>query len=140
VSDKGYRYIPTGEWLVAILPMTTDPDTLYAVGTRYVGKKSPALNRGRTIVTGVTESFAMAWAEEAAEELDPMGTVAQKGAAWRNRQNAPATAHQMIKATQLRIPQPWPTTKVEMSDLIDTVVGNQALAWYDPKPPTTEEN
>jgi superfamily II DNA or RNA helicase len=140
MTEKGYRYIPAGDWLIAVLPQTTAPDTLYAVGTRYVGKKNPALNKGKTIVTNVTEGYALAWAEEVAENLDPVGTVAQKGAAWRKRKNEPATALQMIKATQLRIPQPWPSTKVELSDVIDTVVGNRALDFWTPKQPPTEED
>lgn len=137
-TGKGYRYIPTKEWLIAVYPMTTAPDTLYTVGTIWCGKGKR--QKGHTVVKGVEEGYALAWAEEEAELLDPIGTVALKDAAWRKKTYEPATALQMIKATQLKIPQPWPTTKVEMSDLIDNVVGTKALDWYEPKPPTTEDN
>lgn len=129
-TTKGYRYIPTKDYLVVIYPQTDAPDTLFAVGARWIGKGK---GDNRQIVRDVEEGFAMAWAEEAAENLDPIGTVAQKGAAWRKAKTAPRTALQMIKATQLQIPQPWPETKTEMSDLIDTFVADKALDWYQPK-------
>jgi superfamily II DNA or RNA helicase len=137
-TGKGYRYIPTVDWLVAVFPQTTAPDTLYAVGTIWIGKGKH--QKGRTIARDVDEGYALAWAEETAEALDPVGTVAQKGAAWRKRVNAPPTALQLIKATQMHLPVPAGITKVELSDLIDNVVGTKALDWYTPKDPPTEDD
>jgi hypothetical protein len=91
------------------------------------------------VVKGVEEGYALAWAEEEAERLDPVGTVALKDASWRKRTHEPPTALQLIKAVQMKIDVPPGATKVEVSDLIDNVVGTKALDWYTPKPPTTEE-
>lgn len=136
-AGKGYRYIPTKEWLVAVYPQTTAPDTLYAVGTIYIGKGKH--RKGQTVVKNVEEGYALAWAEDQAELLDPIGTATLKDASWRKKKHEPATALQLIKATQLHIQVPPGATKVEVSDLIDNVVSTKALDWYTPKEPRPVE-
>lgn len=133
---KEYLYIPTGDWLVTIYPETTAPDTLFMVGQVWAGRGRRQL--GTTVVRNVDLGTAMAVAETRAAELDPVGTASRKDASWRKKKKELASPAQKSFAKGLRIPFGDDVTKVELSDMIDSVVASRNLNGWNPPDPVAE--
>lgn len=134
---NGYVYIPTKDFLVAIYPEDNSPETTYMVGTVFCGK-GPR-RKGATYARNCDLGYAMAIAEDVADELEPDGTVARKSASWKKRKE-PASPAQWgfingLKAQGVEINAPAGLTKVEASVLIDAAVSSATLDGYVPPAP-----
>lgn len=68
--------------------------------------------------------YAMAWAEQFAEELDP--TVASRAASWRKKKQKPSDAQKAL-ATRLKIPYTEATRKNDLSDKISVYYASKVL-------------
>ena len=140
-TKKGYIYIPTKDFLVAIYPEDSSPETTYMVGTVFCGK-GPR-RKGATYARRCDLGYAMAIAEDVANDLEPEGTVARKSASWKKRKEPASPAqwnfiHGLRREKLIVEMPPADLTKVEASVLIDSAVASSALDGYTPPAPKVE--
>jgi superfamily II DNA or RNA helicase len=129
-TQKGYWFIPAGEWTVAVVPHDTLEIT-WDVWALYTGWRNRQPHR--RIAEGMTLEYAMVWCEGEAEDLEP--TIARRAASWRKRKAPPSEA-QLRMAAGLRWPGgerlevPEDVTKAELSDLISRVIASKVADSY----------
>jgi superfamily II DNA or RNA helicase len=116
----GVWFIPTRECLIFLWPDGTGKFKVARTGTPYTCKGGSYLYDRRAFAL----EYAMAWAEQAAEEIDP--SVASKKSSWRRKSNQPSDA-QLAQCRQYRIAVPDGATKSQVSDLLSVHFASRAL-------------
>jgi superfamily II DNA or RNA helicase len=130
-TRRGYWFIPTKDWLIAMYPEDTTGQTFMVGRVSLTGSSRAA---GHTIGRQMTQGYAMAWAESEAAEIDP--SISSRTAAWRKKKKEPASSKQIDFARSLGVKAPEQYTKTELSDQISIVIASRRLDRYTPATPT----
>jgi superfamily II DNA or RNA helicase len=121
-TRAGLWFIPAGDTIVALLPEDGSQQT-FTVFEIYDGKGPKP--KPQAIIGGVSLELGMAHGESYAEELNP--SIANRGASWRKKKNAPPSEAQIKYGQILHIHGADKMTKVQLSDAISVVKAQIAI-------------
>jgi superfamily II DNA or RNA helicase len=117
-TAKGVWFVPTRQHTYFLWP--DDADGQFKIGKCGVY----SAKGGEWLMRDLPLELAMSWAEQYAEEEDPM--VSSRDASWRRKKQRPSP-QQVDLAVRLRLPVTDTTTKNELSDAISVCYASKIL-------------